>query len=186
MSKQSTLNYQFKTAIFAGFFIAFSWIFIQNLFFYQGWAQPGTTSFSLFFTQSIAVTLLLFFSFKWYRNQNVGGIVSFGKLMQQGVLTGVGVLIFGTIIFQLYINFINPNHLGWLDEMYNLSWMQRGLTDAEIQSQQATNDWLNSPIGLLYGAFFVVFLIIIYSVIPAILIMKRKDNSNKVWSTKMA
>ena len=177
MMNKSTLSPMLKIALPFGFLVALCWIFIQLSFFNQGWAQPGTTSLSLFFTQAISVFLFLLISFRWYRDRFLGGFVSFGRLMVQGILTGIFVVVFGVIIFQIYVNFINPAHFSWLEEMYNLSWTQRGYTETEIQSQQATNDWLNSPAGFVYSIFFVIGLMAFFSILPALLTMRSKNNT---------
>ena len=186
MTNKSDITSLFKIALPIGFLIAFCWFFSQLAFYSQGWAQPGTTSISLFLIQVSSILILLLLSFRWYRDRFQGGFVSFRRLMLQGILTGISVVVFGIIIFQIYVNFINPAHLSWLDEMYNLSWIQRGMTEIEIQNQRATNEWLNSMDGFAYAFFFVVGLTTLFSIPPAILTARNGKKSEDLWSPEIA
>ncbi len=169
MESQSSLSTLLKVVIPTAILISLIWQFSQVSFFINGWAQPGTTSIPLFLLQVFSISFLLWMSFRWYRNQSKGTDISFGKFMLQGFLTGVGIAIFGTMLFQIYTQFINPEYFSSLQEMYQQSWLQRGLTELEIQKQLATNEWLqNSLGGIIYSFFFVIAMTILFSILPAI------------------
>lgn len=97
--------------------------------------------------------------------------------MVQGLLTGVIIAIFGTAFYEIYIEFINPEYAEWLNEMYLESWNARGMSEAEIQNQLATNEKLKTTFGLIYGFFFVVILTLISSILPAILTMGKPNST---------
>jgi len=186
MKPNSILKILLKTAAPTGFLIALTWLVIQITFYQQGWAQAGTTSLPLFVALIICVSFFLYFSFKSLRNKFYGGNISVGRLLLQGLFVGFSVAIFGLALISIYNSYINPEYNSMLDEMYNLSWMQRELTNEEIASQQSTNDFLASPLGLAYGFFFVIFMTIIFSIIPAFLVAKKEDFSDDKWSPEIA
>jgi len=169
MKNNSSLYPLLKVVIPTAMLISLIWQFSQVYFFINGWAQPGMTSIPLFLIQVSSISLMLWMSFKWYRNQIEGANISFGKFMFQGFLTGVGIAIFGTLLFQFYTQFINPEYFNLLEEMYHQSWLQRGLTEMEIQKQLATNEWLQNTIGgIIYGFLFVIAMTTLFSILPAI------------------
>lgn len=172
MKNKNALINIMKTIIPSGVLIALVWQFLQVLFFINSWAQPGTTSWSLFFIQVTFVSVLLFFSFQFYQNQINDRKISFGKCLQLGFLTGIFVAIFGILFFLVYTNYINPTYEVWLQEMYWQSWTARGLSESEIQKQIATNDWLKTTNGIIYSFFFVIGLMTLFSIIPALLVLK--------------
>ena len=169
MKNQSSISALLKIVIPTAIIISLIWQFGQISFFINGWAQPGMTSLPLLFFQVFSISLLLWMSFRWYRNQAQGTNISFGKFMLQGLLTGVSIAIFGTLLLEIYTQFINPEYFSWLQEMYHQSWLQRGLSEMEIQKQLATNEWLqNSMGGIIYGFFFVILMTTLFSILPAI------------------
>jgi len=186
MKRKSTLKNLLKIIIPTGFLIAFAWLIIQLTFYQQGWGQPGMTSLTLFFVLILSTSLFLFFSFKISRDRLNGGNISFVKLLLQGGLTGLFVALFGLGLITFYTSFINPEYYTWMEEMYNLSWMQRGMSAEEIAAQQTTNDYLTSPFGLIYSFFFVVGMTLIFSIIPAVAIAKKEDFSDDKWSPEIA
>jgi len=155
MKNQNTLYHMLKIIIPSGILIALVWLVLQISFFTNSWAQPGETSFFLFFIQIISVSILLFFSFQSYRNQFNNRWISFGKCLRLGFLIGIAVAVFGTILFLIHSNYINPNYESWLQEMYLQSWTTRGFSATEIQ-------------------------IIIFSIIPAFLVSKSNHKNQSI------
>jgi len=173
MKTQFTSKAMFQVALPTGFMIALIWLFLQFLFFAQGWTIPGKTSLALFFSQLVSVFILLYSSFFWVKNKYFNGKISFGKLMLQGIISGMVAAICGALIYQFYVSSIHPDYTTWLQEMYQQIYLERGLTVLEIDKQLATNEWLNSFSGLFYGVCFVTGLTTLFSIIPAFVVSKN-------------
>lgn len=131
----------------------------------------------MFSTQVIVVSVLLFFSLQFHRNQLKDGSISFVKCLQHGFLIGISVAIFGMLFFLIYTNYINPSYGAWLNEMYLQNWIARGLSESEIQKQLSTNNWLKTTNGIIYIFFFIIGLTTFFSIIPAIFISRPKRKS---------
>ncbi|AXT61449.1 DUF4199 domain-containing protein [Aquimarina sp. AD10] len=126
--------------------------------------------------------LFVFFGIKFYRDNENGGIVSFGKALLIGILiTLIAALAFG-ILDVIYIKYINPDFMAEYYAHY-IQEIKNTLPEAEFKIELAKLESQKELFSNIFMNFFLMFatvLIIgfIISLISAVLLQRKPAADN--------
>jgi Protein of unknown function (DUF4199) len=124
-----------------------------------------------------ALLVSLFIGIKTYRDQDLGGYISYGKSLGTGVL----IAFFGSVIAAFYtyvfFTFIDPAMIDKIMEMSQQKMMEKGLPDEQVESSLAMVRQFMTPGWMFCFAILTyTFMGFLFSLIISIFTKREQQN----------
>lgn len=136
-----------------------------------------TTNRAVGFAQWAIMVACIYMAVKRYRDESLGGYISYGKALGFGTLTVFfASLIVGFFTYILY-TFIDPSLIDEILRVSEESLLQQGLSDSEIDAALEMTKKFTTPLFITITTIIgISFMGFIFSLIVGIFV-KRKDDS---------
>jgi hypothetical protein len=161
-----------------GLILAFASIVI-NLGFYLIEPNSFDSKFKLsnvlqFLITAIASVYILMMAGKIRRDEDLDGYVSYGKALGFSMQTSIPAALIIAFYTYIFFTYISPEFLTKMWEMQAEQMAQSGKSDEEIELAMSMSKKFSSPLIMtVFGAFGVMFQMLIFSLIASIFVKKE-------------
>jgi len=126
----------------------------------------------------VVIFSLVFFGVRNYRNKQLGGVISFGKAFQTGVLIALLASTIYVLVWLFYYYLFIPDFMDKYTEHVLRQASREGASAAEIASKAKEMEWFKdmykSPVFVVLMTYFEVLPIGLIIALISALILKRK------------
>jgi len=113
---------------------------------------------------------------KKYRDESLGGYISYGSALGYGVLLSLFAAIVAGFVNYIYLSFIDDSFLLFLAETTELEMYEKGMSDEEIEMAMGYSKMLMSATGIAFmGIFSTTILGFIFSLVTSAFLKKESD-----------
>jgi Protein of unknown function (DUF4199) len=131
------------------------------------------------YTSMVIALSLVFFGIKSYRDNHLGGAISFGAAFRVGILITVIASLFYCVAWEICYNTIFPDFLELTAGQQKLSLQRSGATAQEIATTMAefqrNAEWYKNPIVRFAITFMEIFPVGLVITLLSAALLKRKE-----------
>ncbi|MFO7939470.1 MAG: DUF4199 domain-containing protein [Bacteroidales bacterium] len=170
MKKKSTAV--FPNALNGGLYIGLALIIFSLITWAAGIHQNKYVNYLTF----IILGVILFFTIKSYRDQVLGGAITYGRVLGYGVLASLTTGVILAIYTYLFFTVIDPDAINQMRIAQEEAMFEQGLSAEQVEMSMEIAKRFSSPLFMSFGNIFgMTFLGFIFSLIEGIF-LKREGN----------
>ena len=125
----------------------------------------------------IVLIIGIFMATKKYRDEQLGGFISYGGALGFGVLIAIFAGIIASFVSYIYLGFVDDSFLTYSLEKTEMGMYESGNSDDQVETAMSFTKKIFSPGMISISAFFVTaFLGLIISLITAAFIKREADS----------
>lgn len=170
---ENQANSQLKQSMVYGGIVGLATIVISVIAFMLGKADNR----SIQWINYLVEVILIVIGVKNYRDQHLGGYISYGKALGTGFLIGLVGMIIGLIYFYIFVNYIDTDFIPHLLEKSQEEMSNRGMSDEQIEVAMKYQQKFMTPVWMIVFASLAGALMnLIFSAIIAIFLKKNNES----------
>jgi hypothetical protein len=121
------------------------------------------------------LAVFIFIFTKMYRDKELNGVISYGQSLGYGVLVGLFASIILAFFLFIELKVIDPSLMDKMMDMAREQYMQKGLSEDQIEKTEAMTKWMMNPAFMsLMSVLAYTFFSFLISLLTSIFIKKEQ------------